>query len=252
VAIINQEEPIMPVHDWTNVDTGIFHDFHHAWIEEIKRALNAGLLPPDCYALAEQVAAGFGPDVLTLQADHDSFTAGSGGAGVLLEEPQVRLVAESGQDFYRSKQKSVVVRHVSGDRVVAVVEIVSQGNKSSQSALRSFLDKATELLARNVHLVIVDLFPPGPRDPDGIHAALWQHFTGRGYELPDSNPLTLAAYEAAISVRAWVEHVAVGDKLPAMPLFLWPKAHIPLPLEATYNQAFAAVPRRWRDVIDAK
>jgi hypothetical protein len=22
-----------PVHDWTRVDAGIFHDFHHAWIE---------------------------------------------------------------------------------------------------------------------------------------------------------------------------------------------------------------------------
>ncbi len=27
----------MPVHDWTRVEAGIFHDFHHAWIEEIKR-----------------------------------------------------------------------------------------------------------------------------------------------------------------------------------------------------------------------
>ena len=57
----------MPVHDWARVDAGIFHDFHHAWIEELKRMLNAGLLPSDYYALAEQHAAGFGPDVLTLQ-----------------------------------------------------------------------------------------------------------------------------------------------------------------------------------------
>src|SRR5207237_3928353 len=57
----------MPVHDWSRVDAGIFHDFHHAWIEELKRALNSGVLPPDYYALAEQHAAGFGPDVLTLQ-----------------------------------------------------------------------------------------------------------------------------------------------------------------------------------------
>src|ERR1700739_539434 len=48
------EREVMPVHDWTRVGAGIFHDFHHAWIEEIKRALNAGLLPDDYYALAEQ------------------------------------------------------------------------------------------------------------------------------------------------------------------------------------------------------
>jgi hypothetical protein len=57
----------MPVHDWTRVTAGIFHDFHHTWITEVKRALNSGLLPPDHYALAEQIAGGLGPDVLTLQ-----------------------------------------------------------------------------------------------------------------------------------------------------------------------------------------
>lgn len=238
----------MPIHDWTCVDAGIFHDFHHAWIEEIKRALNSGLLPRDCYALAEQHAAGFGPDVLTLQAGTTSATYEDGG-GVLLEEPQVRLVAESDQEFYRQRQKSVVVRHVTGDRVVAVVELVSQGNKSSQSALRSFVEKAVEFLSRNIHLVIVDLFPAGPRDPDGIHAAIWQSFTGQRYELPDSNPLTLAAYEAAGSVRAFVEHLHIGDSLKSMPLYLRKGAHIPLPLEATYNSAFAVMPRRWREVL---
>ncbi len=54
----------MPVHDWTRVDPGIVHDFHHDWITEIKRALNRGILPSGYYALAEQHAAGFGPDVL--------------------------------------------------------------------------------------------------------------------------------------------------------------------------------------------
>lgn len=39
----------MPIHDWSHVEAGIFHDFHHAWIEEIKRSLNTGLLPDDFY-----------------------------------------------------------------------------------------------------------------------------------------------------------------------------------------------------------
>ena len=58
----------MPIHDWSRVPAGIFHDFHHDLIAQIKRDLNGGLLPPDYYALAEQVAAGLGPDVLTLHA----------------------------------------------------------------------------------------------------------------------------------------------------------------------------------------
>lgn len=54
------------MHDWTMVDAGIYHDFHHGWIPSIKSSLNRSLLPPDCYALAERIAMGFGPEVLTL------------------------------------------------------------------------------------------------------------------------------------------------------------------------------------------
>ena len=58
----------MPVHDWTNVTSGIFHDFHQSWAIEIRRALNGGLLPPGFSAMAEQWAGGKIPDVLTLQS----------------------------------------------------------------------------------------------------------------------------------------------------------------------------------------
>jgi hypothetical protein len=61
----------MPVHDWTRVDAGIFHAFHQQWIIAISNALNTGILPEDYYALPEQHAAGFGPDVLTLQGSRD-------------------------------------------------------------------------------------------------------------------------------------------------------------------------------------
>ncbi len=57
----------MPIHDWTRVDAGIFHAFHHSWIEEISRSLNRGLLPTEYYALAEQITGDLGPDVLTLR-----------------------------------------------------------------------------------------------------------------------------------------------------------------------------------------
>ena len=64
----SRKERVMPMHDWTLVAAGIFHAFHHRWISAISNTLNAGLLPPEYYALPEQQAAGFGPDVLTLRA----------------------------------------------------------------------------------------------------------------------------------------------------------------------------------------
>ena len=63
------KENRMPMHDWTRVSAGSFHTFHTAWITEIARALNNGVLPDGFYAESEQVAGQTGPDVLTLDAD---------------------------------------------------------------------------------------------------------------------------------------------------------------------------------------
>ncbi len=245
----------MPIHDWTRVDDGIFHAFHHDWITEIARALNRGLLPAAHYALPEQYAAGFGPDVLAPQEEGDDAAgktpARSGSGGVGLATPQLQPTAESDAAYYRRKQKAVAVRHVSGDRIVAMIELVSPGNKASRHALRAFVDKACELLERGVHLLIVDLHPPGPRDPQGMHGAVWGAFAGPEYAAPTERPLTLAAYECALTVRAYVRRVAVGEPLPEMPLFLEPGQAVMVPLEASYQVTFTEVPRRWRRVLEA-
>jgi hypothetical protein len=251
----------MAIHDWSRVDPDMFHHFHHGWIDEIARFLNGGVLPDDYYAMAEQHTSHFGPHVLTLQSKSSVATAseergltgngfGISGGGVIVSEPRARLAGETDLEFYRRKQDVVAVRHVSGDRLVAIVEIVSPGNKSSQTAFRRFVDKAAELLCQDIHLLILDLIPPTRRDPNGIHGAIWEALTGEDYVAPVDKPLTLAAYEAEVVVRAFVETAAVGDILPEMPLFLTAGAHIPVLLETTYQSAWEAVPRRWRSVIE--
>src|SRR5438445_261925 len=98
----------MPIHDWTRVQAGIFHDFHHAWIEEIKRALNRGLLPPDYYALAEQIAGGLGPDVLTLQRPGPvDIGTPVGGIALAEKQPKVRFHARTETELYSAKAKAV-------------------------------------------------------------------------------------------------------------------------------------------------
>ncbi len=246
----------MPVHDWTRVDAGIFHDFHHAWIEEIKRALNSGLLPDGHYALAEQQTGPFGPDVLTLQAsqtprDESSFSGHDGNGALLLAPPKVKLTAEAEIDFYSRKQSAIAIRHVSDDQMIAIVEIISRGNKSSQAAMRALVDKAIGLLWSGIHLLLIDLHPYGLRDPLGIHGLIWSEFTGQTVGEP-AKPLALVAYEAgsaASTTRAYLQPIDVGEPLPDMPLFLRTAAHIELPLEKTYNSAFSATPKRWRDVL---
>jgi hypothetical protein len=253
----------MPIHDWTRVKPGIFHHFHHSWIEEIARALNAGILPPDYYAMAEQFAAGLGPDVLTLEATKTVAGEGDGAelggtpsstsrTALLLAPPQAAPVAETDMEFYRRKQSAVSVRHVTGDRVVAVAEVVSPGNKSSAHALHQFVEKAADFLDRGIHLAILDLFPPGRHNPRGIHAAIWEHISGQEYAPPEDRPLTMASYECDLEVRAYVEQLAVGSTLPDSPLFLTPRGCVSIPLERSYQTAWQAVPIRWRSVIDPR
>lgn len=247
----------MPIHDWTKVGPGIFHHFHHAWITSISNALNRGLLPPGYYALAEQIAGGFGPDVLTLEvpapvpAQPDPSPANQvGGIALAVAPPKVRYHARSEADQYARKANSVVVRHSSDHRVVAVVEIVSPGNKAGRVAVRQFVEKAQDLLTRGVHLLIIDLFPPGSLDRDGIHKAIWD-YAEDSFAPPPDRRLTLAAYMGGDAPEAFVEPTAVGLPLIDMPLFLTPDRYVPVPLEPTYQIAWEAVPAVWREVLNA-
>jgi hypothetical protein len=235
----------MPIHDWTRVDAGIFHHFHQIWIVAITNVLNERLLPRQYYALTEQQGAGFEPDP---GGDGDGNEVPG---GLLLAEPRVRITAESDLEFYRRKQDVAAVRHVSGDRLVAVVEIVSKGNKSGRKPFEDFVRKATEFLSHQIHLLIIDLQPAGSRDPQGIHGAIWDEVAGEEYDRPLDKPLTLAAYESGAVVRAFIEPISVGDTLIDMPLFLERGRHVAVPLEETYRTAFHSVPRRWRTVLEA-
>jgi len=53
----------------------------------------------------------------------------------------------------------------------AYIELLSSGNKSNQRVLDRFLDKACSVIEQGVHLFIVDPYPPGRLDPQGIHGA---------------------------------------------------------------------------------
>jgi hypothetical protein len=243
-----QEAEAMPMHNWKRVDAEIYHHFHHEWISEISRALNRGLLPPDLYAMAEQQAAGFGPDVLTLQDTTGDYGRG-GSATVTRTKPKATHYAQSPVEFHRRKKSSIVVRHVSGDRIVAMIEIVSPGNKSSRSSFKAFVEKACELLEHRIHLLLIDPFPPGPRDPNGIHGAIWEQVDDELFVVPPERPLTLVAYQCSLMTEAFIETIAVGELVPDMPLFLEPDDHIFVPLEATYQSAWETVPARWQREI---
>lgn len=250
----------MPIHDWTLVEAGIFHDFHTVWVAEIRNALNAGRLPKDYYALAEQHAGKFVADVLTLQVEEPSKANGayvaptSGGVALAEVRPKVRReVAMTSEP--ETLRRSIAIRHVSGHRLVALIEIVSPGNKDRAEHLEEFVAKAVSALNKGVHLLLVDLFPPTAHDPQGLHGkvAAWLNSDGPPYDLPAAEPLTFACYSARPPEKAYLgflEHAAVGAAVPDMPIFLTPDRYVMVPLAETYAAAWNGMPEFWRKVLE--
>src|SRR5262245_24253357 len=186
------ERHAMPMHDWTRVKAGTYHNFHYGWVAAIRDRFNAGLLPSGYFAMAEQIIGRPETDVVTLQIPHRS----NGGLAVLPERPKTRFVfpLPPDQERYARKANRIAIHHELGE-VVAVIEIVSPGNKDRKRALQSFVDKAIDLIQQQVNLLIIDPFPPGRHDPQGIHAAIWTDFAEQPFELPPDKRLTLASYQ---------------------------------------------------------
>lgn len=240
----------MPIHDWTRVRPDRFHHFHQSWITNIATTLNTGLLPPDYFALAEQKAGGPEPDVVTLKLPAKPGAKAQPTGVAIADSPlKVRYRTESDAANYARRADRLTVRNEDGD-VVAIIEIVSPGNKDSRNALRQFTREAVQYLHTGINLLIVDLFPPSKRDPQGIHKAIWDRIKDEPFELPSDKKLTLAAYTNGSVVTAYVEPVAVGDRLPDMPIFLTPDRYVPCPLEATYMTTWGVFPAALKGTLE--
>jgi Protein of unknown function (DUF4058) len=241
----------MPIHDWTRVDAGLFHAFHHRWIDALCDALNEGGLPPDFFALPEQTIRGPIPDVLTLRLSSagNRPKVADPGLAVAVVPPRARVVQRLEQKVYARKADRIAIRHRHG-QIVAVIEIISPGNKSSDAALRAFVQKTSDLIEQGVHLLVIDLHPPTKRDPQGIHKLIWEELGEEDFDLPADKPLILAAYEAGPDWVAYIEPVAVGDVLPDMPLFLRSGFYVPAPLEATYQTTWKVFPAPLKGLLE--
>jgi hypothetical protein len=242
----------MPVHDWTRVSAGTFHHFHGSWIIHLSEALNAGVLPDSYYAMSEQHAGQIIPDVLTLERrELESDISRHPGAVAVAEAPPATQMRQSldSETSYRRRQKTLSIRETGSDRLVAIVEIVSPSNKDRAQSVQDLVEKLHSALRARVHVLLLDLIPPGTHDPHGIHGAVCDRYDLE-YSQPAELPLTMASYAADRKPTAYVEPVSVGQALIDMPLFLDVDWYVPAPLEATYLQAYRGMPSVWKEVLD--
>jgi hypothetical protein len=244
----------MPIHDWSRVEAGIFHAFHLAWIGQMQSAMNHGILPKGYYALAEQDAGDVQPDVLTLQRKkHSTEDSSAIDTSLMVAEapPQVWQKESYEVTPYLAKQRTLAIHAANDDRIVAVIEIVSSGNKSGTIPFDRFVEKARNCFSHQVNLLIVDLHRPTKRDPQGIHGAIMDGFNDDGYIAPSDKKLTLVSYEAGIPLNAYIQPVAPGDLLPNMPLFIDRGRYVNVPLEQTYVTAFQSLPDHYQQLLSA-
>jgi len=239
----------MPIHDWTRVEPGDFHDFHQVWTVAIRNALNRGLLPPGYFAMTDQITGRPIPDVVALETRKSKDSPG--GVKIKDSPPTARHVSRIERVNYAKRANRVAIRHGRG-KVVAIIEIVSPGNKDSRNAIRSFTEKAADILNQGIHLLVVDLFPPTARDPHGIHKAIWDEFVDEPFVPPSDKPLTVVSYEAGDIPTAYVESIGVGDVLPSAPIFLDNDDYVPAPLESTYMQSWQVYPAEIREIVQGQ
>jgi hypothetical protein len=247
----------MPLHNWTLVDDGAFHGFHNRWIAGLTITLNRGLLPKGYYADGEQITRDRDPndktipDIITLRRPRGLFDSVGGsepGVAVLDTPPRSRRQTELRP--VALPKRHIVVRHRSGHQVVALIEIVSPANKDRASRITDFVDKVVNALNAGVHVLVIDVFPPGKHDPHGMHAAVCDRFEPDDTDPPPGEPMLFASYAADIYPKAYIEYAAVGAAAPEVPLFLTPDHHIRVPLEPSYELAWSGTPDVYREVLE--
>jgi hypothetical protein len=246
----------MPLHDWTRVEAFVFHGFHTRWIVHLMESLNDGPLPDGYYADCEQITRDTQddgrtqPDLLTLHRPRELFdppSAPETSAVALADAPPAVMCVPV--PVTPRPRRHIVVRHRSGHQVIALIEIVSPANKDRIAHVEEFAGRVADALRAGIHVLILDLFPPGRHDPNGLHEAIIQQFSPSTYELPVPDGRTFAAYIGGPRDKAFIAHPRVGEELPVMPLFLTPEWYVNVPLASSYDMAWRGTPTVWREAL---
>jgi hypothetical protein len=121
-------------------------------------------------------------------------------------------------------------------QVVAVVELVSPGNKDRPEMRGAFAAKCAAYLQRGIGLIAVDIVTTRPAN---LHAELVDLLRQPVVDVATDTSLQAAAHRPVRrgernQTDVWLSPLAVGAALPVMPLPLRGAGCVPLDLDATY------------------
>lgn len=212
----------MPMHDWTRVDVGAFHDFHQGWVVDLSRSLNAGLLPKGYHAHIE-----YRPRDLYREYD-----------------PR-----ESDATVYARRANRILIQ-TDNERAVALIMIVSPGNKDGPESIQLFSSQVGKYLKRGLNLLIVDPHSPMANGVRGFLPTIWDTVSGSKAEtISFDKPLAVALFVAGVPPTAYFDPFDLGDPIPDMPLFLEPGRYVNVPLETSYLASWNVLPEITRNRV---
>lgn len=241
----------MPIHDWTRSSDAVFHGFQLSWTVEVMNRLNSGMLPRPLYAMTETLDLRPHPRLLEIPEPDETVRLPEWEDGLTdcVEHPP-RTPVRNVDD---RRQYATVIGTVRDDlhQPRAAVLWVTRQDRETPYRFEALVRWAVGAITRDIGVLVIDLFPPSKRDPQGIHKLIWDRIKDEPYELPPGKPLTLASYSAGGIITAYVNNVGVGDPLPDMPIFLTADRYVPCPLESTYQASWAVFPKELKAPLEA-
>ncbi|HMF36106.1 MAG TPA: DUF4058 family protein [Isosphaeraceae bacterium] len=225
--------PLAPRRHWES--------FHVNWAGAMADALNEHLLPEGYFAEEHaQVGARVEIDLATFD---DSRSSSPGGGPIttlparVWAPPAAAMVIPAA---FPDRFEVLVFENEGGAQLVAAIELVSPANKDRDAHRQAFAIKCASYLCQGISVIVIDIVTSRRANLHNEMMRLMGH--GDAFALPSEEALYAVAYRPIVRVgneliEAWPSTLAVGKRLPVLPLALTAEVSLPLDLETTYTVA---------------
>ncbi len=227
--------PLYPNHHWES--------FHSNWATRIADVI-AAVLPPE-FQVEEHTHAGPGFEIDVATYETETSPEENTATGPALATCAAPTYAPPIPDatmpaVYPDTFEVRVFSTTAGLTLVAVIELVSPGNKDRPAERRAFAAKCASYLAQGVSLIVVDIVTNRHAN---LHNELMRLMeTAPNLDLPAEVSLYAVAYRPVRrgeqeEIDLWWRPLALGAPLPTLPLRLTGDLCIAVDFEAAYQEA---------------
>jgi hypothetical protein len=227
--------PLTPHHHWES--------FHSNWATRIADGI-AAVLPPE-FQVEEHVHVGpsIEIDVATYEEEKPAANGTSTGPALATRAAPAYAPPVPDRTMPAAFPETFEVRvfnTTAGLTLVAVIELVSPGNKDRPAERRAFATKCASYLAQGVSLILVDVVTSRQANLHNEVMRLME--AAPDLDLPADVSLYAVAYRPVRrgerqEIDLWQRRLAVGEPLPTLPLRLTGDLFVAVDFEAAYQEA---------------